>query len=690
MLRKSLLLTVLCALNYATFAGGFSYEKSIDVSAVVPSGAQLKAIAADSLGNVYFTTFQSSSNYIYKITDPAGSASVAVFNQDGAFFNTDAACLAVDTSGNVYLSGYSATDGSDAFIRKYRSDGTLDPTFGNNGVVSPVVIGGANVRPRALAYVPSANVLLVSIFGSPYTLGTIDCATGAGSATTIQTKGDQDDKASTAFGNDIFMGVAYDPVAQAIYGNAQCDLMKVTASGTPDLGNLSSFDTFQALTLHGRQNYSTHGLAFDPTTRLVAYTAMRCSDTSSGQMLGVYDLNTATEILVGAAPGKPGFINGGGAPAFVRSGSTLYLAALSALDRKVHLYRYSPPMPAPKWEWVTTVDVSSAIPTGGKIKSLAADANGNLYFTTFYGTGNIHYIKKVANPLGTPVITQFNSDEAYASNSGADVTVDNDGNVYLCYQGADGASSWIKKYDSSGNLVTSFGTNGKLQPVVIGGVQVRPRSISYTPAEGGRLIVTAFSAAPYYMGTILASTGADGGPMRTMLGDSNDDGVVAENELWMGTAYVASQNAIYGNAMGDLLKFTGTAATLSNMTTFDTLVPVSLHRRLFTDNINLKADPLGRWLAYTAIRDSYLSAGSADDRMLIGVYDLATGEEELVGSYANALTSPPYLGYIKYGGNPAFFQSGGQDYLAVTSHYTNAIEIFRYNPQAGVDAWSLY
>ncbi len=91
MLRKSLLLTVLCALNYATFAGGFSYEKSIDVSAVVPSGAQLKAIAADSLGNVYFTTFQSSSNYIYKITDPAGSASVAVFNQDGAFFNTDAA-----------------------------------------------------------------------------------------------------------------------------------------------------------------------------------------------------------------------------------------------------------------------------------------------------------------------------------------------------------------------------------------------------------------------------------------------------------------------------------------------------------------------------------------------------------------------------------------------------------------------
>jgi hypothetical protein len=215
--------------------------------------------------------------------------------------------------------------------------------------------------------------------------------------------------------------------------------------------------------------------------------------------------------------------------------------------------------------------------------------------------------------------------------------------------------------------------------------------ISYTGVGSGRLLVTPFSAVPYVLGTIYASDGSDGGVNTTCIGDSNDDGVVNNDELWMGHYYHEASNTIYGNAMGDLIKRTGAGATLSDLSTFNTVTPVSLHRRIFTDNINLKADPLNRWIAYTAFRDAYATVGTVNDRLLIAVYDLATGKEELVGSYPNANPAPgPYDGYIRFGGNPAFLRISGTDYLAVTSHYTNSIEIFRYNPAAEVADWTLY
>jgi hypothetical protein len=190
------------------------------------------------------------------------------------------------------------------------------------------------------------------------------------------------------------------------------------------------------------------------------------------------------------------------------------------------------------------------------------------------------------------------------------------------------------------------------------------------------------------MGVIDAITGADGGPTTSTLGDNDDNGVVAENQVFQAAAYDAANNAIYGNSMCDLIKMTGSGATLSDLNGYNQVTAASLRRYPMSgglDNINVRIDPTGRWLAYTAFQD-WRTGGPTTKPTYVAVRELGDGSEELVGGYAGQ----PDV--VDVGGAPTFFKVGATQYLAVTSYYGNSIQVFSHNgsPAASVGEWSLY
>lgn len=332
-----------------------------------------------------------------------------------------------------------------------------------------------------------------------------------------------------------------------------------------------------------------------------------------------------------------------------------------------------------EWTWVKTIDVSGVLPAGSRVKDLEADAYGNLYFTGYFGTGNVNQIWKIANPItgDPPAITVFNTDGGYASTNAAHLAINpfESSNVFLCFDSGSEADSWIKKYLPNGNLDTSFGSGGVLSPVVLNGTNMRPRAIAYTGGTNKLLVSVFVSTNENYLGILDADTGADGGAVIATLSDRNDDGTVAESEVFQGIAYDPVGNAIYGNAMGDLIKVTGPSATLDDLSTFTDFTGVCLHPR-----INNSARGLGylanrKWIAYTALM------GDAN-AMQIGVYNIDAATEEFAG---NASTED---GYINEGGACAIFEHDGATYVGAVDYYGNAIEIFTGNTP--VTDWNEY
>lgn len=327
------------------------------------------------------------------------------------------------------------------------------------------------------------------------------------------------------------------------------------------------------------------------------------------------------------------------------------------------------------WNWNKEIDISSALPTGARAKDVIADSNGNIYFTAFFG-GGTNQIWKIADPLtATPTITTFNQDGSYGSSNAATLAIDNNDNIYFAYDTSDAADSYIKKYDTSGNLVTAFGTNGTLSPIVMGGTNVRPRDIGFSGAATNKLLIGTFGTV-YEWGILDATTGADGGKAAS-LGDSNENGTIepGEGEVYHGLCWDDTTATVYVNAQGDLVSVGGTSASLSNIATFTDTTLVVDRARLNTSSNGLDYDATDRLIAYTA------SIGAVN-AIKVGVYDIAAGTEELVGAETGE------NGYINSGGSPAFMRSGGELYLVVVDYYTNALEVFE--SVTGVDDWALY
>lgn len=326
-----------------------------------------------------------------------------------------------------------------------------------------------------------------------------------------------------------------------------------------------------------------------------------------------------------------------------------------------------------QWTWVKEIDCTTQVQEGGagcRMKDVIGDSSGNIYFTQYFGTPSGIY--KIASPLtATPTITKWVS-LSYASSNGATMAFDASGNMYFLIDGTDTATTYIKKFDSTGNPVTSFGTNGTLSPVVMGGADRRLRDICWTGAATNKLLVSTFGT-PYQVGVLNASTGADGGALISAFSDQGCDGTVTDtNSGYMGMAYNTATSTIYGNAFANLVFVSGTSPSLTDLTTFNTYLQKSCNTRLANSGFGLDFDSATGFIAYSPTANS------------VGVYDITAGTQVNVGA-----TVSTDDGYINGGAAPAFFRSGSDLYLAVVSYYDNAIEIYKYS-SSSVGTWNLY
>ena len=306
----------------------WTLDKVIDCSAAAPTGTRLKDVQADSSGSLYVTTYFGSSGRIWKIANPITETTPSVVGWESPAANypsSNAAMLAIDATGNVFLA-MDTNDAGTSWVKKYKLDGALDTTFGSSGTLSPVVIDGENRRPRAIGYADAeGGKLLISCFMTPYSVGVVDAHTGADGGAILSTLGDTNDD-DTAAENDMWNGLAYDPVANAIYGNAQADLMMATGDSAT-LSDLSTFTSQTMLHGHTRVNNSSNGLGFLQSDGLVAYTAA-----SDNVQIGVHNIYLGTEEV---------FLGGtqyGGACTLFEEGGTLYVALVNYYGNAVNVF----------------------------------------------------------------------------------------------------------------------------------------------------------------------------------------------------------------------------------------------------------------------------------------------------------------------------------------------------------------
>ncbi len=326
-----------------------------------------------------------------------------------------------------------------------------------------------------------------------------------------------------------------------------------------------------------------------------------------------------------------------------------------------------------QWAHEVTIEVGDDIV--GSLKSIAASPDGDtLYFTTYFGSGP-RPIYMIADPLGADPAVDVFADPAYGSTNGSGLTVDPVGNVFFTHDTNDAATSYLQKYDSAGNLVTSFGTNGTVSPVVfnVGGAPTnhRPRESSWV--AGDRLLVSNFA-----MDRLLHVFDAEtGNPIGGAINIGTPTGIT---DAMHGMAYDPATNVIVGTIRGTAWTIVSDdpAASLDDLSDYDDFTQIA--GEVWpggNSNMGGSSDEAANLFTFTS---SKVSPGT------VTVLDLADPDDQTVLGEGLNEGDPGYLGSS---GDSTFFRSGGNLYLAVNAENRGEIVIFSYTDPTSVEHWTI-
>ncbi|MCC5877968.1 MAG: hypothetical protein JJU11_17255 [Candidatus Sumerlaeia bacterium] len=326
-----------------------------------------------------------------------------------------------------------------------------------------------------------------------------------------------------------------------------------------------------------------------------------------------------------------------------------------------------------EWTHVKNIDVSDDIV--GAIKSIVVDSQGDILFTTYFGSGD-RPIYRVEDPLATsPTLTTFSTTE-YASTNGSDLTVDGDGNVYFIHDTNFDTSSYIRKFDSAGNVVASFGSGGTLSPVVfnIAGTPTNRRPRAATAVAGDRFLAFSWGT-PMAMAVLDATTGA---PVGLAVDTGAATGIA---DSFQGMDYDPATNTIVGNLRGNLYTIESEIMGAS----LDNLAEYTIFTKLAGESYPAgNSNNGGSWDA-----DSNLFAftSSKSTPGTVTIVDLNDPSNKTVLGEGLSGFDPGFLGTS---GDVAFFRSGGELYLAVAAESLGDIVIFRLDEASSVSDWMMH
>ncbi len=188
----------------------------------------------------------------------------------------------------------------------------------------------------------------------------------------------------------------------------------------------------------------------------------------------------------------------------------------------------------PIWEVFDTVGTPDG--TGGIIR-LAADSTGKLYASRSTPDNMIVYASDDLGETWTEVVT----DNAMA-NGFQGLAIDEDDNLFVLGESGVVGTGTLRKFDSDGDLVTAFGTDGVVNPTA--------RLTGLSILSNGTLIATTFGGQLY---TFDPMTGAEAAAANTGSGNFVRDIVVRPDE-------VGGEDIIFATRSGSLVQFTGGSA----------------------------------------------------------------------------------------------------------------------------------
>jgi hypothetical protein len=344
--------------------------KSIDCSTQCDAtSSSLRELCSDPSGNLYFNCYFGTPTSVFKVANPLNDTpTITTFCTpagDGGTGSTYTG-LVCDNEGNLFT-GRDTASYDTSWIDKYNSSGGLVSSFGVAGRVSPVTAGAEEQgrRPWHLSWTgPSTDMIMITLQKArPEQIALIDADTGANADfaspfTSLNCYSDENNNGSiddevAAFINDAsvyatgkYHGHCYDESTGIIYADGGRKLVAVSSSGTADLTDLTTYDTYTLLSsVSNYKEANENELAYDRTSGLIAYTAG-----SQPVEIAVYDTNTDTLEMVNIDGNLPDYSYG---LAFFRSGENLYLAVNDqninspASQDDIEIFKYNTPTPVP-------------------------------------------------------------------------------------------------------------------------------------------------------------------------------------------------------------------------------------------------------------------------------------------------------------------------------------------------------
>ena len=361
-----------------------------------------------------------------------------VFVHDNAAGGNDSdygKSIVLDSNGNIYVTGYSgnSSNNDDMVIWKYDSDGNLDTSFGTNGIVVHNGAAGGNSADGGNSIALDSNE---NIYVTGYS------SNGSNSDMVIW-KYDSDGNLDTSFGTNGI--VVHDNAAG---GNASDEGYSITLDSN---GNVYV------------TGYSSNGSNSDMV--IWKYDSTGSLDSSFG---------TNGIVVHDSAAGGNHYDQGSSIT--LDSGGNIYVTGYSynATNQDMVIWKYD-----------STGSLDSSFGTNGIVvhhnaaggnsadsgKSIVLDSNGNIYITggsynssnnedmviwKYDSTGNLD------TSFGTNgIVINNNAAGGNSNDSGESIVLDSRGNIYVAgYSVDNGKDMAIWKYDSTGNLDTSFDVNG--------------------------------------------------------------------------------------------------------------------------------------------------------------------------------------------------------------------------------------